>query len=33
MKTFVVFMQQYCRKNDDINKDDREIYRLKKNFF
>ena len=33
MKAFVVFMQQCRRKNDDINKDDREIYRLKKNFF
>ena len=33
MKAFVVFVRQYRRKNNDINKNDREIYRLKKNFF
>ena len=33
MKTFIMFMQQCRRKNDDINKNDREIYRLKKDFF
>ena len=33
IKTFIVFMRQYRRKNDNINKNDNEIYRLKKNFF
>ena len=33
MKAFVVFVRQCRQKNDDINKNDREIYRLKKIFF
>ena len=33
MKIFVVFVRQCRWKNDDINKNDREIYRLKKDFF
>ena len=33
IKAFIVFIQQCHRKNDDINKDNREIYCLKKDFF
>ena len=33
MKTFIIFMQQCHRKNDDIDKNDYKIYRLKNDFF
>ena len=32
IKVFVVFVRQCRQKNDDINKDDCEIYRLKRKF-
>ena len=33
MKIFIIFVQQYRWKNNDIDKNDCEIYRLKKDFF
>ena len=33
IKIFVVFRQQFRRKNNDINKNNRKIHYLKKDFF